>query len=66
MPRRKNKCETDDEKKRNLPFLHDNKRLLEILELVESQYKLASDNYELATKHYELWKNLLTQPKKEK
>jgi len=35
-----------------LPLNQDNKRLLEILELVESQYKLA-------TKHYELWKNLL-------
>lgn len=54
----KNTDKNNNERGNNL-LIDDNKRLLEILELVESQYKLA-------TKHYELWKNLLTTLTKEK
>lgn len=55
-----NKCRDDEQEIRNIPLLNnDNKRLLEILELVESQYKLAK-------KHYELWKDLLNKLTKEK
>lgn len=55
-----NKRMDDNEEIRNIPLLNKDKRkLLEILELVESQYKLA-------TKHYELWKDLLNEPTKEK
>jgi hypothetical protein len=50
--RHQNNKNTDNEEIRNISLLDDDKRLLQILELVESQYKLA-------TRHYELWKNLL-------
>lgn len=55
-----NKRMDDEQDIRSIPpFNNDNKRLLEILELVESQYKLAK-------KHYELWKDLLHKLTKEK
>lgn len=60
MRHQANKLMEDEEEIRNIPPLNkDHKMLLEILELVESQYKLA-------TKHYELWKNLLNKLTKEK
>lgn len=54
-----NKVRDNKQDKRSKPLLTDHKSLLEILELVESQHKLAA-------KHYELWKNLLHQLTKEK
>ena len=58
----------DNEEIRSIP-LDDNKGLLEILELVESQYKLAKKQYKLAKKHRDIWRKKLlkrtTKPKEE-